>query len=77
MADPPTKRRKSWPATETASAASRGKDKGPSDAAHRGFLQARGEIFVWLNSDDTFLPGAVRTAASYLIGPPGCRRRIW
>ena len=32
-----------------------GKDKGPSDAAHRGFLQARGEIFVWLNADDTFL----------------------
>ena len=43
-----------------------GKDKGPSDAAHRGFLQARGEIFVWLNADDTFVPGAVRTAAEYL-----------
>jgi len=43
-----------------------GKDKGPSDAAYRGFLQARGEIFVWLNADDTFLPGAVRTAAAYL-----------
>jgi glycosyltransferase involved in cell wall biosynthesis len=43
-----------------------GKDKGPSDAAHRGFLEARGEIFVWLNADDTFLPGAIRTAAAYL-----------
>jgi len=47
-----------------------GKDKGPSDAAHRGFLEARGDIFVWLNADDTFLPGAVRTAAEYLNAHP-------
>lgn len=47
-----------------------GKDKGPSDAAHRGFLQARGEIFVWLNADDTFLPGAVRTAVAHLNAHP-------
>jgi glycosyltransferase involved in cell wall biosynthesis len=47
-----------------------GKDKGPSDAAHRGFLQASGEVFVWLNADDTFLPGAVRTAARYLTSHP-------
>ncbi|MEO8368009.1 MAG: glycosyltransferase family 2 protein [Candidatus Solibacter sp.] len=47
-----------------------GKDKGPSDAAHRGFAQARGEIFAWLNADDTFLPGAVRTAAEWLTAHP-------
>jgi glycosyltransferase involved in cell wall biosynthesis len=47
-----------------------GKDKGPSDAAHRGFQLARGEIFAWLNADDTFLPGAVRTAADYLTSHP-------
>ena len=47
-----------------------GKDKGPSDAAHRGFLQARGDIFVWLNADDSFLPGAIRTAAEYLTAHP-------
>ena len=47
-----------------------GKDKGPSDAAHRGFQMATGEIFVWLNADDTFLPGAVRTAAEYLSAHP-------
>jgi hypothetical protein len=29
----------------------RGKDKGPSVAAHRGFQLARGEIFAWLNYD--------------------------
>jgi glycosyltransferase involved in cell wall biosynthesis len=49
---------------------STGKDKGPSDAAHRGFQKATGEIFVWLNADDVFLPGAVRTAALYLAAHP-------
>jgi glycosyltransferase involved in cell wall biosynthesis len=47
-----------------------GKDKGPSDAAHRGFQKATGEIFVWLNADDVFLPGAVRAAAQYLAYHP-------
>ena len=47
-----------------------GKDKGPSDAAHRGFQLAQGEIFAWLNADDTFLPGAIRTAADYLAAHP-------
>jgi glycosyltransferase involved in cell wall biosynthesis len=47
-----------------------GKDKGPSDAAHRGFQKATGEIFVWLNADDVFLPGAVRIAAQYLAAHP-------
>jgi glycosyltransferase involved in cell wall biosynthesis len=47
-----------------------GKDKGPSDAAHRGFLQANGEIFAWLNADDTYLPGAVRTGVEYLVAHP-------
>jgi glycosyltransferase involved in cell wall biosynthesis len=47
-----------------------GKDNGPSDAAHQGFLQAGGEIFVWLNADDTFLPGAVRTAVAHLTAHP-------
>ena len=47
-----------------------GKDKGPSDAAHRGFREATGEIFAWLNADDTYLPGAIRTAAEYLLANP-------
>jgi glycosyltransferase involved in cell wall biosynthesis len=47
-----------------------GKDKGPSDAAHRGFLEAQGEVFAWLNADDAYLPGAVRTGAEYLIAHP-------
>ncbi len=47
-----------------------GKDKGPSDGAHRGFQLARGEIFAWLNTDDTFIPGAIGTAAGYLAAHP-------
>jgi glycosyltransferase involved in cell wall biosynthesis len=47
-----------------------GKDKGPSDAAHRGFTEAGGEFFAWLNADDTYLPGAVRTGVEWLVGHP-------
>jgi glycosyltransferase involved in cell wall biosynthesis len=47
-----------------------GKDKGPSDAAHRGFREATGEIFAWLNADDTYLPGAIRTGVEYLLDHP-------
>ena len=43
-----------------------GRDKGPSDAIHKGLLRARGEVFTWLNADDTFLPGAVRIGAEHL-----------
>ena len=47
-----------------------GKDKGPSDAVHRGFLEAKGEIFAWLNADDIYLPGAVRTGVEFLKSHP-------
>lgn len=42
-----------------------GPDRGPSDAAHQGLKRSRGEIVTWLNADDSFLPGAVRTAVGY------------
>lgn len=45
-------------------------DRGPSDAACKGFRQAHGEIFAWLNADDTLLPGAIRTAVEYLQANP-------
>ena len=35
------------------------KDKGQSDAIHRGFQRATGDILGWLNSDDVYLPGAL------------------
>jgi glycosyltransferase involved in cell wall biosynthesis len=37
------------------------KDGGQSDALNRGFARVGGDILVWLNSDDVFLPGAIRT----------------
>jgi len=36
------------------------KDKGQSDAIAKGFALATGEILAWLNSDDMYLPGALR-----------------
>jgi glycosyltransferase involved in cell wall biosynthesis len=45
-------------------------DRGPSDAAAKGFAQARGEIFAWLNADDTYLPGAVTKGVEYLEAHP-------
>lgn len=38
------------------------KDAGQSDAINNGWRKARGEIVAWLNSDDTYCPGAVRKA---------------
>jgi glycosyltransferase involved in cell wall biosynthesis len=34
-------------------------DKGQGDAVNKGFNAARGGILGWLNSDDTYLPGAI------------------
>jgi glycosyltransferase involved in cell wall biosynthesis len=45
-------------------------DQGPSDAAHKGFRHAHGEIFAWICADDAYLPGAVRTGVEYLLAHP-------
>jgi glycosyltransferase involved in cell wall biosynthesis len=45
-------------------------DRGPSDAVHRGLRRAHGEIFAWLNADDTYLPGAIRAGVEYLEAHP-------
>ncbi len=36
-------------------------DRGMYDAIHRGFGRTTGEIMTWLNSDDEWLPGTLRT----------------
>lgn len=37
-------------------------DAGQADAINKGLTRANGEIVAWLNSDDFYLPGAVRAA---------------
>jgi hypothetical protein len=39
-------------------------DRGQSHAINKGLAHASGEIFGWLNSDDLYLPGALRAAAA-------------
>ena len=46
------------------------KDKGQSDALNKGFACATGEIYGWLNSDDLYLPGAMRYAADVFAAYP-------
>lgn len=46
------------------------RDRGQTDAINKGFARATGQIFAWLNSDDTYNPGAIRAAVQYLQENP-------
>jgi glycosyltransferase involved in cell wall biosynthesis len=45
-------------------------DRGQTDALNKGFAMARGDILAWLNSDDTYEPGAISEAVAYLQDHP-------
>src|SRR5215212_558711 len=46
------------------------KDGGQTDAINKGFARATGDILAWINSDDTYEPGAVAAAVKYLQEHP-------
>jgi glycosyltransferase involved in cell wall biosynthesis len=48
----------------------RHENRGQTLTINKGWARATGEILTWLNSDDTFLPGAVTTGVTYLEKNP-------
>lgn len=45
-------------------------DRGQADAVNKGWRRCRGDIVGWINSDDTYLPGALRRLVEALIANP-------
>ncbi|HXD33272.1 MAG TPA: glycosyltransferase family 2 protein [Pyrinomonadaceae bacterium] len=45
-------------------------NRGQTSTINKGWERAKGDIVTWLNSDDTFLPGAVSTAVNYFEEHP-------
>lgn len=57
------------------------KDNGPSEALNKGFANANGQIFCYLNADDEFAPGALDAVEAFFAANPevdvltgGCKR---
>ena len=46
------------------------RDRGQAEALMKGFRMVQGEILAWLNSDDTYLPGALQSAVDFFRAEP-------
>jgi glycosyltransferase involved in cell wall biosynthesis len=46
------------------------KDKGQADAINKGMKKAHGDIVTYINSDDYYLPHAIKTVVSYFLDYP-------
>ena len=46
------------------------KDNGQSNAINKGFAHSKGDVLAWLNSDDTYAPGAFRAAMEFFQAHP-------
>src|SRR5512141_1766994 len=46
------------------------KDSGQAEAINKGMKRARGEIVAWINSDDTYMPGAIEAAVRAFASRP-------
>ena len=47
-------------------------DEGPADGLNKGFAQARGQVFGFLNADDLLMPGSLQRVADYFRQNPDC-----
>jgi glycosyltransferase involved in cell wall biosynthesis len=45
-------------------------NRGQTSTINKGWERSQGDIVTWLNSDDTYLPGAVTTAVNYFQQHP-------